>query len=115
MRQNGGSAFREAATRRCQGIAGRRNLRVAADMVRVGAGIDEETDGAGVKFPKRRQHLCGFLLRSCVHQNDAIGSGLNGNVGAGPGDHMKVRPQLDDVQFRRRTRGFLCGRNVRPQ
>ena len=76
-------------------------------MIRVGAGIDDETNRA------RRDRLDGFqqrvrhVGRAAVDQDETVLSNVDRHVGAGAENHVDVRPDLDRFEARRDCRGML--------
>ncbi len=88
------------AALREEGFAGFREGLIAADMIRVGAGVDHVTD-------RLRGNLLdgfdyGIRARSGarVDNHHAIGSHLKADVAAGAGDHIEIRPHLQDFKMR---------------
>ena len=80
---------------------------VAADMIHVGAGIDDETN------PARRDRRDGFqervrhFRRAAVDQDETVLSNVDRHVGAGAENHVDVRPDLDRFEARCDCRGML--------
>ena len=80
---------------------------VAADVIRVCAGIDDETDRT------RRDRLDGFqkvvrpFTRAAVDQNETIGPHVDGDVRAGAENDVDVRPDLDRFEAGRDCRRML--------
>ena len=99
-----------AAARRAGGpaeqrFAGFRQRLVAADMVRVGTGIDDVANGLGRDPLDGGQHGRGAGRRSGVHDHHAVVAHLHADVAAGAGDDEEVVPDgqhLDAARWGRR-------------
>ncbi len=72
---------------------------VAADVIGVGAGIDDEADGLIGELFDRGHHAVGCGEGSGVDDDCAIGAGLHRDIAAGAGDHVEIRADAQDVEF----------------
>ena len=72
-------------------------------MIGVRAGVDDVSNRPIRTLPDRRQDRVGLRRRPGIDDHDPIRSGLDGDIAAGAGDHVEVRPQLDHFE----AAGFL--------
>src|SRR4029077_2448579 len=70
---------------------------IAADEVRIRAGIDDVADWLLAQFLDRAQEFTGRVLRAGIHDNDAIGPDLNADITRRAGNHVEVRAHLKDL------------------
>ena len=74
------------------------HLVVAADMVRVRAGVDDHPDRRLRNRLHRVECLVDHRFRAAVDEDDAILTEMNGDVTAGAEDDPDVLPDLDGVE-----------------
>ena len=71
---------------------------VSAHVIRLCARINNVASGQFGQFSDRGQNAVGGAFGTRIHQHDAIDPDLNADISASPGDHVKVRPDLHDIQ-----------------
>jgi len=85
-----------------QRLAGFRQGRVAAHMIRIGAGVDHIADGLRRDFLDGSDHGICARPGPRVDHHHAIHSDLKADIAAGAGNHIEVRPQLKHLEIRAR-------------
>ena len=81
------------------GLAGLGNLFVPAGVVGVRAGIDDVANGSVRQPLDGCEHSVGELLRTRIHDDGADRTHLDGDVRAGAGNHVEIRPDLYHLQI----------------
>jgi hypothetical protein len=81
-----------------------RELLVAAHVVQVGVGVDDVADRLSGELSDLGQHQIGPLGEAGVHDHDAVGADLDGDVRTRPRNHVEVGPHLQRFEFHRRGR-----------
>ena len=86
-----------------------RQRMVAAGVVGIGTGVDDQPDRPVGDRPHRGQDLVRHLRGAAVHENGRVFADVHGDVAPGAEDHVDVRPDLNGFQ-----RGFArCRLGVR--
>src|SRR5262249_2732565 len=76
-----------------------RELLISADMIEIRAGVDDVADWLIGQLPDRRKDAGGELGCTGVHEHDAVGTDLRGDITAG------ARDQIDTALHRQRGDG----------
>ena len=103
-RQNRGHAAekvpgqRDRSGRREQRLPCLRDRLVAADVIGIGAGVDDVANRARRDLLDRRQDVGGLGRRAGIDHDHAIVADLHADVAAAAGDHEEVRAELKDLE-----------------
>jgi hypothetical protein len=90
-----------------------RNPLVAADMIRIRAGVDDQANRRLGDLPHLGEHLVGHGRRAGVDQDDAVLSHLHHDVAARAEDRIDGRPDLDRFKCRGTGRTRLSDLRLR--
>ena len=87
-------------------MAGLREIVIAARMVGVGAGVDDELDGLLGERANGGESLRAHLRKAGVDEHDGIFAELNGDVGAGADEHVDAALHMEQLH------GGFFGRRI---
>ena len=90
-------------SKRC--LAGLQKSVVAANVIGICAGIDDESNGRRRDRPDGRHHVIELVSRAGIDENDTVDSHLHGDVGTRASDHVEVRPYPQDLELGRVPEG----------
>ena len=68
-------------------------------MVRIGAGIDDVSNGPGRELFDRGHDSIRPRRQTRIHDDDAVITDLNADVAAGAGDHEEVGAELEYLEI----------------
>ena len=89
-------------------FASGRQHAIAADVIGIGAGVDDEADRPRCEPSDRGEQRLGSVRAAGIGHNDSVPPDVHGDVAAGPGDHVEVRLDLEDGE-----RAVALGRPLR--
>ena len=69
-------------------------------MIGIRARVNDVADGFVGEFADRRHNQVGRARTTRVHQHDAIRTDLHSNIAARAGDHVEVRTNGNNLEWR---------------